>query len=86
VTDVIRCADDLHRQIDAMVTFAEKCSGDANRHASLKDMLGGFYAARARAHGCHLTTERILGLLAMDIELNAQGLEVWIDKQLGKQR
>ena len=33
-----------------------------------------------RAHGCALEEAAVLELLGMDIELNAQGLEVWLDR------
>ena len=80
IDDVARCADDLHQQIYAMVEFAQQCAHDENRHESLKRMLGDFYAARVRLHGCTLTSEQIHDVIAMDIELNAQGLEIWLDK------
>ena len=81
VTDVERCANDLHKQIYAMVAFVQNCASEANRHVTLKRMLGDFYSARARLHGCAMTHEHVCDLLAMDIELNAQGLEVWVDRQ-----
>jgi glyoxylase-like metal-dependent hydrolase (beta-lactamase superfamily II) len=81
VADVERCANDLHKQIYAMVAFVQNCAGEANRHVALKKMLGDFYSARARLHGCAMTHEHVCDLLAMDIELNAQGLEVWMDRQ-----
>ena len=34
----------------------------------------------ARDHGAPLPTERIRELLAVDVELNAQGLEAWLDR------
>jgi len=36
--------------------------------------------ARVRAHGCMLDEATIRDVLVMDIELNAQGLEVWLDR------
>ncbi len=80
VDDVQRCASDLHRQIDAMVEIGRAHAGDSNRHARMKDALADLYVSRARAHGCVLTDDEIRGLLVMDIELNAQGLEVWLDR------
>jgi hypothetical protein len=35
---------------------------------------------RADAHGCAFGPDRVRELLAMDIELNTQGLEVWLDR------
>ena len=81
VTEVSRLADDLHEQIDAMVAVARKHADDPLRHASITADLANLYTSRAQAHGCELSATQVHELLAMDIELNAQGLEVWLDKQ-----
>jgi hypothetical protein len=39
------------------------------------------YATRAAAHGWQGGQATLRELLQMDIELNAQGLEVWLDHQ-----
>jgi glyoxylase-like metal-dependent hydrolase (beta-lactamase superfamily II) len=80
VDDVQRCAGDLHHQIDAMVEIGRAHATDANRHARMKDALADLYISRAKAHGCVLADGKIRDLLVMDIELNAQGLEVWLDR------
>ncbi|HSC09897.1 MAG TPA: MBL fold metallo-hydrolase [Rhodanobacteraceae bacterium] len=80
VTDVERLARDLHEQIDAMVAIARKHAGDADRHARIMEDLAQLYMARVRAHGCMLDEATIRDVLVMDIELNAQGLEVWLDR------
>jgi glyoxylase-like metal-dependent hydrolase (beta-lactamase superfamily II) len=80
VTDVARLAKDLHDQIDAMVAIGTAHSGDSDRHAGITAGLANLYISRARAHGCMFDDLHIRELLAMDIELNAQGLEVWLDR------
>jgi len=80
VTDVERLADDLHEQIDAMVAIARNRAGDSTRHALIMEDLAQLYISRVRAHGCTLDGARIREVLVMDIELNAQGLEVWLDR------
>jgi glyoxylase-like metal-dependent hydrolase (beta-lactamase superfamily II) len=81
VTDVPRLAHDLHEQIDTMVAIARAHASDPQRHAHITTDLANLYTSRARAHGCALTAAQVRELLAMDIELNAQGLEVWLDRQ-----
>lgn len=81
VADVPRLARDLHVQIDAMVAIAQAHATDADRHARIADALAALYTARAQAHGCKFDQTEVRHLLAMDIELNAQGLEVWLEKQ-----
>jgi hypothetical protein len=80
VTDIERLAHDLFVQIDAMVAIVRAHAGAADRHARITDDLADLYIARAQAHGCTFDAARTRELLAMDIELNAQGLEVWIDR------
>ncbi|HMM65677.1 MAG TPA: MBL fold metallo-hydrolase [Dokdonella sp.] len=79
VDDVERLGRDLFMQIDAMVAIAEALSGNADRHERIKDGLAELYLGRAEAHGCAMSQERMRELLASDIELNAQGLEIWLD-------
>jgi glyoxylase-like metal-dependent hydrolase (beta-lactamase superfamily II) len=81
VTDVERLARDLSEQIDAMVRVALAHAADTDRHAAIMTALADLYVSRASAHGCTFDAVRVRELLAMDIELNAQGLEVWLDKR-----
>lgn len=79
VTGVERLADDLFAMIDRMVAIAEDLRGAEQRHECLKQALADCYIECVLAHGCALEPERIHALLATDIELNAQGLEIWLD-------
>jgi glyoxylase-like metal-dependent hydrolase (beta-lactamase superfamily II) len=80
VAGVQRLGDDLHACIDLMVEQARRYAGDARRHARLAESIARLYVDRAHAHGCTRTPQQIRELLALDIELNAQGLEVWLDR------
>jgi glyoxylase-like metal-dependent hydrolase (beta-lactamase superfamily II) len=80
VTDVERLARDLHEQIDAMVDIARRYAKETERHARIAEALAQLFVARAHAHGCAFDATRVRELLAMDIELNTQGLEVWLDR------
>ncbi|MBD8873749.1 MBL fold metallo-hydrolase [Rhodanobacter sp. DHB23] len=80
VEDIARLAADLHAQIDAMVAIARATHGNPDRHAALVQALTDLYARRAVAHGWQQGREALAALLSMDIELNAQGLEVWMDR------
>lgn len=81
VFDCTRLAADLHAQIDEMVRLVKLADADADRHARLLAELSALYLRRARAHGVAQEDAGVLGLLGMDIELNAQGLEIWLDRQ-----
>jgi glyoxylase-like metal-dependent hydrolase (beta-lactamase superfamily II) len=81
VSGVEKLAQDLYAQIDAMVAIALAHAGAEDRHARLVHDLAALYTSRAAQHGCKQTAAEVHELLAMDIELNAQGLSVWLDKQ-----
>ena len=80
IGDVERLARDLYTQIDAMVAIARDCDGEPDRHACLVQALRMLYLERARAHGCPLDDAGVEKVLGMDIELNAQGLASWLDR------
>ena len=77
VGEVERLADDMHEQIDAMVELVHSNSDATNPHDSLMKQLALLYANRAAAHGWMGDAAALHEILAMDIELNAQGLEIW---------
>ena len=82
IEDVNRLGNDLHEQIDAMVAIA-LVAGECGekRHPVLMQGLRELYARRAARHGWVGDAARLEDLLGMDIELNAQGLAIWLDKQ-----
>ena len=53
----------------------------ADRHARLTSDLAALYRDSLRAHGCTMDEARIAELLALDVELNAQGIGVWLDRE-----
>ncbi|MFN8849309.1 MAG: hypothetical protein ACK5W4_06395 [Inhella sp.] len=80
VQDVPRLAALLNSLIDRMVTVAREAQ--AERHARIKRDLLAVYADSLREHGCDFDDAQVTGLLATaDLELNAQGLEVWLEKR-----
>ncbi len=80
VEQVPALAAQLVEQIDAMVEIARQCDGRPDRHRCLVAALTALYLERAQAHGCRLDDAQVTAVLAMDIELNAQGLACWLDR------
>lgn len=80
VQEVQRLGADLLEQIDAMAAIGRQCHGRADRHRCLLAALRALYLERAQAHGCALDEAAVEQVLAMDIELNAQGLACWLDR------
>jgi glyoxylase-like metal-dependent hydrolase (beta-lactamase superfamily II) len=81
VTDVQRLGRLLLDQLEAMVALAVALPDDTLRHATLTRGFGALHLRRLRDHGCTLSDERIGELLAMDRELNAQGVAVWLNRR-----
>ncbi|MEK8048750.1 MBL fold metallo-hydrolase [Ideonella sp. DXS22W] len=82
VTDVRRLAGLLFEQIDAMVAMALPLRAAPDRHAALLAGLNALYAEQLRRHGVTDLAAALAGL-ELDIELNAQGLGVWLDRDDG---
>jgi glyoxylase-like metal-dependent hydrolase (beta-lactamase superfamily II) len=80
VRDVPRLAKLLNDLIDRMVLVAR--AAQAERHDRIKRDLLDIYAQSLQAHGCDLPQEEVARLLGPDLELNAQGLEVWLGKSV----
>ncbi|GGA36303.1 MBL fold metallo-hydrolase [Dyella nitratireducens] len=80
VEHVERLAGKLHDMIDAMVAVALNAKDSTDRHARLVHELTQLYAARTAEHGWHGDREALVHGLGTDIELNAQGLGVWLDR------
>jgi glyoxylase-like metal-dependent hydrolase (beta-lactamase superfamily II) len=72
----------LHRSIDALAALAERQAATAeSRPAAIEAAVDELLLTEARNHGVTLEDARIRELLAVDIDLNAQGLEVWLVRQ-----
>jgi glyoxylase-like metal-dependent hydrolase (beta-lactamase superfamily II) len=66
--------------LDEVVALGHEVRDHADRHRALCEGLRGIYRRSLRTHGCQLADEAIDAALALDIELNAQGMAVWLDR------
>jgi len=79
VTDVPRLAADLHRLIDAHVAIAERHAGAGEgRKQLIEDDIWALVAEEAKRGGWKTSEAETRRILALDVELNAQGLDVWL--------
>ena len=78
--DVSARGVELHRLVDAHMAIArrEKNTGES-RHARIRAGLAALLLEETARFGCRLPEDEILSLFDNDLELNAQGLGVWID-------
>ena len=81
VGDVARLGALFLEQLDAMVVLALSLPATPQRHAALMNGFEAIYLRSLREHGCTLADARVHELLALDLELNAQGVEVWLNRR-----
>jgi glyoxylase-like metal-dependent hydrolase (beta-lactamase superfamily II) len=79
VGDVQRLAGLLLEQLEAMVALGHSMRQASDRHAALATGLSALYREQLLRHGVPDVNAGIAAL-ALDIELNAQGLGIWLDK------
>jgi glyoxylase-like metal-dependent hydrolase (beta-lactamase superfamily II) len=80
VDDVPRLAAHFLALLDATVAIGQRCAGAPDRHRRLCDELKALYAHSLAEHGIE-PTPAVLDLVAVDVELNAQGVGVWLDRE-----
>jgi glyoxylase-like metal-dependent hydrolase (beta-lactamase superfamily II) len=84
VGNVARLGAELQLMLHEMAAIgqAARDAGSASeRHVRLREALFAMYLRGLRAHGCTRGEDDCAALLEMDVELNAQGLGVWLDRQ-----
>jgi glyoxylase-like metal-dependent hydrolase (beta-lactamase superfamily II) len=80
VSDVPRLGALLLELLSQMVAMALPLRDAADRHTALKRGQSAIFTRSLAAHGCTLNAAQVEALLAMDLELNAQGMAVWLDR------
>jgi len=80
VDDIPKLKSLFLEQLDEMVSLAIGLKEDVQRHENLKKGLLDIYVKHLNEHGCRFTKDQIADFLKIDLELNAQGIEVWLDK------
>jgi len=80
VTNVPRLAQMLKSQIHELVRIAHQHAGASDRHGAIKADMLKLWLGLAREQEVPLPAERIATLLQGDLDLNTQGLIVWLDR------
>jgi hypothetical protein len=81
VRDPERRAVQFLAQVDAMAAAARSLAGAPGRHEQLKRAFGDIYLGELRRSGSMQSEKFLRDILAIDIELNAQGLGTWLDRK-----
>jgi glyoxylase-like metal-dependent hydrolase (beta-lactamase superfamily II) len=81
VTEVIKLADELKHSIDQVAKIAHNARDAQDRHHRILEGITKYLTARAQKTNPALSAKRIQEIFSLDLELNVQGLEVWLDRQ-----
>jgi glyoxylase-like metal-dependent hydrolase (beta-lactamase superfamily II) len=79
VTSVPELGATFLARLERIVVLGESVRTHANRVDVLQQGLTDLYRQWLREHGCALDDSAALRLLQTDIELNAQGMDAWLD-------
>ena len=80
VTDVPRLGADMHRRLDKLVEIAKSCADQPDRIERMKQQIYEWLVKEVRAHGCTIDQQTVDTWLEMDVDLNAKGMSVWLDR------
>lgn len=80
VADVPRLGALLLELLHRVVALGHAERRSPERHEALKRGLLAIYLDSLAAHGCRLGAADVAELLAVDLELNAQGMAIWLDR------
>jgi glyoxylase-like metal-dependent hydrolase (beta-lactamase superfamily II) len=84
VAEVQRLGTLLLQLLGEMVALGHRTQRDDQphdkRHERLKQGQLDIFSRSLQAHGCTLSNAAVASLLAIDLELNAQGMAVWLDR------
>ena len=78
VGEVAGLAADLHRRLDGFVAIAQRHADSSERVTAIASAMRSYLHAELDEHGYDGDADARDAVLAGDIELNAQGLDVWL--------
>lgn len=80
VTDVPRLAGLLLAQLEQLVSRARALQHAPQRTQALREAVLEVHLSSLAAHGCPMPREQAQSLLELDVTLNVQGIEAWLDR------
>jgi glyoxylase-like metal-dependent hydrolase (beta-lactamase superfamily II) len=83
VGDVQRLGGLLLTLLQDMVELGQALREAPERHAALQRGMLALFADSLASHGLSIEKAELAELLAIDLELNAQGLAIWLDRRAG---
>lgn len=71
----------LHERVDRFVDIALQVENEPDRESVLIDRLAKYLFNEVKTHGSRIADDKIRMNLAMDVKLNAQGIDVWLNRR-----
>lgn len=81
VGNLAKLAADMHKGIDALVTMARANANVKERTEALQTAIFEHWAEGLSDHGFKADRDTMWSILNIDVKLNTQGIEVWLDRQ-----
>lgn len=80
VRNLNRLVTEMHEGIDAYVAMAREHERDENRIEALQASMFEYFRSRLDAHGYRGSREAMHSVLDIEVDLNTQGLDVWLQR------
>lgn len=81
VSGVSRLMVDLERGITRFEEIARECHSAGLRYDCIRTAMAAYLCDELRKHGLDWSSEKLDHFLSLDLDLNTQGLEVWLDRR-----
>ena len=80
VRNLDRLAADMHQGIDTFVAIAKEHAEAEDRTTAIQEAIFEYFVAGLTAHGFAGDRDAMWSILHPDVNLNTQGIEVWLDR------
>ena len=81
VQNLERLAQDMHNGIDALVAIAREHANSEDRTTAIQDAIFEYFVTGLIDHGFVGDRDTMWSVLQLDVKLNTQGIEVWLDRR-----
>ena len=80
VGNLNRLATDMHKGIDAFVSMARENANAEKRSEALQKAMFEYFVKGLIKHGFNGDRDTMWSILSIDVNLNTQGIEVWLNR------
>lgn len=76
--NITQMAADLRRMLDGYIEIAKRYVNEPEREKLITNALNDYFVTEAQALGVNLSSAEIIDYAGLDMQINAQGLVVWL--------